>query len=226
MTKKIIHITKNMRYDMTGQQWGHWTVIGYVGNDAQGQPLWLCRCSCGKERPVVGSHLRNGTSASCGCQCLRYTIHGYTKFPEYEVWRHMIERCQDSKRKDWPRYGGRGIVVCQRWRDSFPAFYEDMGPRPTPAHSIDRINNDGNYEPGNCRWATVAEQASNKSNNRYLTFDGQTLTVSQWARKLGIKVDVLNLRLSHYNWTVERALTQPVRARRWGKKPRHTNSST
>jgi hypothetical protein len=138
----------------------------------------------------------------------------------------MISRCQDSRRADWARYGGRGVTVCQRWRDSFPAFYEDMGPRPTPAHSIDRINNDGNYEPGNCHWATIAEQASNKSNNRYLTFDGQTLTVSQWARKLGIKVDVLNLRLSHYNWTVERALTQPVRPRRWGKKPRHTNSST
>ena len=226
MTDKIIPISKNMKHDMTGQRCGHWTVIGYVGNDRTGQPKWLCRCSCGKERAVVCSHLRNGTSLSCGCQSPRFTIHGNYKVPEYQAWRNMIDRCTDSKRHDWHRYGGRGITVCQRWRNSYESFFADMGPRPSPQHSIDRIDNDGNYEPGNCRWATVAEQASNKSNNRYLTFDGQTLTVSQWARKLGIKVDVLNLRLSHYNWTVERALTQPVRPRRWGKKPRHTNSST
>jgi len=226
MTKKIIPVSKNMKYDMTGQQWGHWAVIGYVGNDRTSQPMWLCRCACGTERAVVGSHLRNGTSTSCGCQAPRHTIHGFTKLPEYEVWRHMIARCQDTKRSDWPRYGGRGIKVCKRWRDSFPAFREDMGPRPSPSHSLDRIDNDGNYEPGNCRWATPLEQANNKSNNRYLTFDGQTLTVAQWARKLGIKVGVLNLRLSHPDWTIERALTQPVRPRRWGKKPRHTDSTT
>jgi hypothetical protein len=138
----------------------------------------------------------------------------------------MIDRCTDSKRHDWHRYGGRGITVCQRWRNSYESFFADMGPRPSPQHSIDRIDNDGNYEPGNCRWATTLEQGSNKSNNRLLTFDGQTLTIAQWARKLGIPVGTLNLRISHYNWPVERALTQPVRRRRWGKKPSHTDSST
>ena len=150
------------------------------------------RCDCGVEKIVRGRGLVTGYTNSCGCLQRELTAvkiaersrtHGRTKSPEYHVWTTMKQRCENPKVRSYPHYGGRGITVCDRWRDSFEAFYEDMGPRPTPEHSIERDDVNGNYEPGNCRWATLIEQHNNKRNNVYLTIDGETLTIGQWARR-------------------------------------------
>jgi hypothetical protein len=122
----------------------------------------------------------------------------------------MKARCENTNTRSYPNYGGRGISVCTRWRDSFETFLADMGPRPSSTHSIDRIDNEGNYEPGNCRWATVDIQANNKRRTIVLTFDGRTQPLTAWASEVGIARDTLNARLRSYGWDVERALTTPV----------------
>lgn len=124
------------------------------------------------------------------------------------VWRNIIRRCRDPKMQNFPRYGGAGIQVCDRWADSFQAFVEDMGLRPSPQHSIDRINNEGHYEPGNCRWATASEQLRNRSDNHWITFRGRTLVLEDWAKETGIKVGTLWRRLMVQGWSEERSLTE------------------
>jgi hypothetical protein len=129
---------------------------------------------------------------------------------EYRVWAGMKVRCVNPNGQDWLLYGGRGIRVCERWSGSFAAFFEDMGPRPTSRHSIDRIDSDGHYEPANCRWATAKEQANNwKTRNRRITYNGETLTVPQWAERLGLTRESLRDRLDS-GWSIERAVTTPA----------------
>lgn len=135
---------------------------------------------------------------------------GYPKreyHPLYSVWLDMKARCYRESRKDFHHYGGRGITVCARWRKNFWAFVADMGERPTPQHTIERINNDGNYEPDNCCWATRAEQNINTRTNRNLTLAGRTQPILHWARELGIDPATLRYRLRH--WPIEKALSQP-----------------
>lgn len=131
----------------------------------------------------------------------------------YHTWINMKQRCYRPNSKAYKYYGGRGIEVCPRWKSSFYHFYEDMGDRPSPKHQIDRIDNDGDYEPENCRWVIQKRQANNKRNNRLLTLDGVTKTLADWSRVLGIKQSTLTQRLNAYNWTVEKTLTKPVRKR-------------
>jgi len=132
---------------------------------------------------------------------------------EYCAWRGMRKRCRNPNNADWARYGGRGISICERW-DSFANFFADMGLKPSPKHSLDRINPNGNYEPENCRWATAMEQANNRADkNKKFTLDGITLTQSEWARRIGITRHSLRDRLNN-GWTIERALkTPPIRSR-------------
>jgi hypothetical protein len=132
--------------------------------------------------------------------------------PEYSVWTGMIHRCHNPKRHNYPRYGGRGIVVCDRWRESFAAFLEDMGPRPSMRHQIDRIDNDGPYSPDNCRWASLEEQGRNKRSNHLITAFGKTQTLSEWATETGLRRECIASRLE-YGWTPEEALTPEVRTR-------------
>ena len=126
----------------------------------------------------------------------------------------MIRRCTYPSMDDWPRYGGAGITVCQRWRDSFQAFFDDIGPAPSISHSIDRIDSTGNYEPENVRWATLSEQVRNSSKARWIEFDGRNQTIGEWAQELGINRQTLQMRLDHYGWSIEKTLTTKVKKRK------------
>jgi hypothetical protein len=209
--------------DLTGQRFGRWLVISA---DVVARRKWLCRCDCGNQKSVAGHTLTGMLSKSCGCARDEETsrrnfkhgvvtgCHRATTPRTYNCWRNMKARCQRPNSPKYPIYGGRGIKVCDRWQD-FANFLEDMGECPSAAHSIDRIDNDGNYEPSNCRWATVAQQASNQSTNLRLTLRGQTMTLAEWSRSTGINHTTILQRINRSKWSVERALTEPVH----GKQP-------
>jgi hypothetical protein len=185
------------RIDLTGEIFGRWTVLYLAGRTNYGLLKWYCRCACGKEKVVLRSILVNGESQSCGCKpSIRRTTHGHTTnraiSSEYSSWLSMKVRCSLKTHHAYKHYGGAGISVCERWVHSFENFLLDMGPKPTPKHSIDRINSKGNYEPSNCRWATSKEQSRNKSTNVYVTFMGDTKTVSDWAEAFGVERHVIS----------------------------------
>lgn len=161
--------------DLTGATFGRLVVVVRAENASSGAARWLCRCACGGETTSSGHDLRRGHATSCGCaiqeanERARLT-HGGARHSGrddlYETWCSMKKRCENPNNHAWSRYGGRGITVCDRWRHSFPAFKEDVGPRPGPEYSLDRIDNNGNYEPGNVRWATARQQANNRRPTR------------------------------------------------------------
>lgn len=136
-------------------------------------------------------------------------MHGRSRTPMHRVWCTMVERCTKPTSEKWPLYGGRGIKVCERWL-TFSNFLADMGERPSPKHTIDRIDPDGDYEPSNCRWATQTEQQRNRRNNVRIEFNGETLCVSEWAERIGLRPHTLAYRL-RAGWSVKRALTEPLR---------------
>lgn len=145
--------------DLTNQIFGRWTVIESVGY-RPGSTYWLCRCSCGIRCIVNGNNLKRGITQSCGCLKAEGT-HGLSRHPLYRVWADMLQRCRNPKNRWFHRYGGRGITVCDSWTD-FENFYADVGERPFPKASLDRIDNDSGYEPGNVRWATQRQQMQNR----------------------------------------------------------------
>lgn len=194
--------------DITGQVFGRLTVLG-----RHHKLKWLCRCTCGTVKPFHSSNLKMGFTRSCGCFRAEhlgdYTrTHGKRSSPEYGVWSRLRERCNNPNNPGFKNYGGRGISVCARWLEGFENFFEDMGPRPSSAHSIDRINNDGNYEPSNCRWATRTEQSRNNRANVTAVINGELLYAADACKRVGITQASLSDRLAR-GWSVERAFTEP-----------------
>jgi len=198
--------------DLTGRQFGRLTVLYRAKNKGK-KTYWWCRCTCNTEKAIWAQSLLNGDIQSCRCLNKeqlgnRRRTHGLTKSPTYKPWQHMLERCLEPKTKNYKDYGGRGIVVCERWLD-FNNFLYDMGMKP-PGLEIERKNNNGNYEPNNCCWATRKEQSNNKRNNRFLAWGGRTQTIRQWEEELGFKRAVLWGRLKkHPDWPVEKLLFTP-----------------
>lgn len=207
--------------DLAGKRFGRWTAVSYAGRNAHRETFWHCRCDCGTTGIVASRHLSAGSSRSCGClhrelsRDIAQVInlkHGATRTKEYRAWSQLKSRCFNPNNRRYVLYGGRGITVCARWRDSFENFLADVGPAPSPKHSLDRIANDGNYEPGNCRWATTTEQARNTRANAIVSHGGRPLPISEWAALYDISAFALRGRLMR-GWSMERALTEPVHAR-------------
>jgi hypothetical protein len=201
------------KIDLVGRKFGRLEVVSRAGSDKRGEVLWKCKCDCGNECKVLGSNLRSGHTKSCGCYNNErrkeiHITHKMSDRPIYGVWAHMIQRCTNPKATFYYRYGGRGIKVCEEWL-KFDNFYKDMGDCPENG-TIDRIDNDGDYEPENCRWSSQKINARNKSNNVNITYNGKTQCIAAWEEELGFKHGTLWNRLYTFKWPIERAMTEPV----------------
>lgn len=197
--------------DLTGQRFSRLVVLRKEESKNK-KVRWLCRCDCGNETSVIASNLRCGHTTSCGCVLrehheARKAAGRMNDFPEYNTWEQMKRRCYDTDSISYPNYGGRGITVCPRWRGNFMQFLEDMGRRPGPGYSIERIDNDREYCPENCRWATTAEQARNKRNNVHLTYKGKRMIATDVAAEIGITPSILHYRMT--NWPESRWFESP-----------------
>jgi hypothetical protein len=213
--------------DLTSQRFGRLLVLKEAPPHRKPSGFtcrrYYVRCDCGTEFIVLFSSLRSGETKSCGClkieaareRGLQNLVHGHArtteKTPEYRSWRNMIDRCENPEATYYDRYGGRGIKVCAEWRNSFAVFLKDVGPRP-PGHTLDRIGNDGNYEPGNVRWATQSEQARNRTSNHQVIYRGRTMPLADAITTSGdiVKWDTAKRRLD-LGWPVARAVETPSR---------------
>lgn len=186
--------------NLIGSTFGKWSVLSLHHTDKKSGQFWLCRCECGETRPVSTNRLNSG-SKSCGCakksgKGHNLYKHGLSGRPEYRNWMSMKSRCAYPKAASWRNYGANGITVCDRWRNSFEAFLEDMGEKPSPDHTIDRIDASLGYSPENCRWATKREQNNNRRDNRRVTLNGESLTIAEAARATGIPYGTIRHRLN------------------------------
>lgn len=202
---------------LEGQVFGRLAVSSAAPNrrllDGKSYRYWICVCACGNTTEASTGNLRSGNTSSCGCwqkerASESNSQHRLTRSPEFNVWAKMRQRCANPNSKDWVNYGGRGILVCPEWKD-FSVFLRDMGKRPSPAHQIERRNNDQGYSLSNCYWATIIQQRNNMRNNHLLTFQGRTMTTTKWAREMGVDDAILHKRV-HRGWPVERILTQQI----------------
>lgn len=203
--------------DLMGQRFGRLLIVGRGPNTKTGGAQWVCQCDCGETRINARANLIKGRARSCGCLRretsrevgLRRRTHGHAiaETAEYKAWRSSIDRCTNPNIVGWKNYGGRGIAVCERWRYSFEAFLEDMGLKPSPRHSLDRIDTNGNYEPSNCRWADWTTQSNNKRSNHIVEIDGVSMTLAEAIRHKGQKSSRVRQRLA-IGWSVERALNE------------------
>lgn len=206
--------------DITGRRFGRLVVESFAYVDAGRHSMWYCKCDCGKITVVQASSLRSGHTNSCGClhaekakrMCLS---HGGRKTRLYSVWRGMIGRTEHESHYGYDYYGERGITMCDEWRHDFQSFHdwavthgyrEDL--------TIDRIDVNGNYCPENCRWVTMKEQQRNRRNNARITYNGETLPLSEWCERLGIKIQTVWDRINKLGWSVKEAFETPVNGRR------------
>lgn len=211
--------------EMEGRRFGRLTVIGLADKRVNKKLHYRCRCDCGNEAVVMGVQLRIGKTRSCGCLSSEMTAtrnrkHGAIQkvngkrrpSPEYTSWQQIKDRCFNRNNIGYANYGGRGITMSERWVTDFTAFLADVGPKPSRSHSIERLDNDRGYEPGNCVWATRSEQSKNRRNVRYYTYQGATLCLADWARELGMRWHTLQARVTRSGWSIDRAVTTPVEA--------------
>lgn len=205
------------RLDLTGKKFSGWLVVSFNGVIEYGErglkSRWLCQCDCGKMSVVNGSSLTTGNSKSCGCvnrlnMAKKNKTHGLSGTDHYRRWQGMLNRCGNENSASYKNYGGRGITVCERWL-TYTNFISDMGYPPTSLHSLERINNNADYQPSNCKWATRSEQSKNKRSNRIISFNGITKTLKEWALEIGIDQSSLRERLE--KWSIKDALSKPKR---------------
>lgn len=218
--------------DVSGVRFGRLTAVERVGSKPGAGAVWRCACDCGAEKLALCGILRAGLVRSCGCMeeenrrsSDRCATHGHTKrgvvSPDYRCYCSMMSRCNTRTATGFALYGGRGIYVCARWRESFESFLADMGHRPSKSHSIDRIDNDGSYTcgkceectakgaPANCRWADKATQARNRSNTHFVTIGGETLCLTDWVKRLSVPLGRYRKRV-RMGWDDVTALTKPI----------------
>lgn len=201
--------------DLAGAVFGRLTVVERCGSDAQQKSsMWLCQCQCGNIVIVSRNNLRSGHTRSCGCLKKEFAFtagHGQSDTRLYRIWTLMKDRCENHNTPNFENYGGRGIKVCEEWRNSFEAFMRwSMKNGYSEGLSIDRIDVNGNYCPENCRWATWKEQQNNRRDNHFITYNGRTQTISQWSEETGINQATLLQRINKLNWSIERALEETV----------------
>jgi hypothetical protein len=202
--------------DLTGERFGRLLVLQKNGYNKHHQLYWLCECECGNRKSVLGFVLGRGECNSCGClqkesiAKVNYK-HGMTKTPIYGIWHTMMQRCYDKNTESYPRYGGRGINVCDKWQ-SFEGFYEDMGDKPK-GMSLERLDNNGDYCLENVIWADYKTQANNRRSNVVLEHNGKKQTMQQWCDELNLKIGTVWARLNTYGYSVDKALTPGWRAK-------------
>lgn len=214
MVKPIAMPTNPRFQDLTGQTFFRITVIAYAGNN-NGRHFWSCQCKCGRVVTTTGQRVKKGGGCRhCGYERVRRarTIHGGNGTDIYAIWQGIVARCTKTRCGAYPQYGGRGIRICKRWL-RFENFRDDIGPRPSKEHTIERKDNDGPYAPWNCVWDTRKAQARNTRRNHLLTFRGETRCIAEWADVVGIPQDNISERINRRGWSVERALTTPLKAR-------------
>ena len=198
--------------DMSGYRFGRLVITKKTGSNEKGCAVWECICDCGNVVHKSGELLRRGFIKSCGCLYEEVSKQGNPKHNKsntriYRIWSEMKRRCLNPNDARYRNYGGRGIKVCNEWLHDFQAFYDwAMSHGYTDNLTIDRIDNDGNYEPSNCRWTTYKQQANNTSNNHFLTYNGETHTISEWSMITGIKSQTISNRIRR-GWSIERSLT-------------------
>lgn len=211
MQPQYITLTRRAK-DITGQRFGRLVALGPVGHTPGRNAIWLCQCDCGNTTTVNNVALRAKQSQSCGClsrqvRSAMHTTHGLRYDPIYSIWRGIYRRCFNPTHKSYAGYGGRGITICDEWRDDVQVFYDYVSRLPhygEKGYSIDRIDNNGNYEPGNVRWATLSEQGRNRRTSLMLTYKGKTQSIGDWADELQISYGALKQRI-YAGWDIERA---------------------
>lgn len=197
--------------DLTGQKFNRLTVVKYLSKSK-----WLCKCDCGNETIVLTGHLKSGHTKSCGCYnseltTKRNTKHGLSHTRLFKIWSHIKARCYNSKCERYINYGGRGIIICEEWRNSFKSFYDwAMANGYQEDLSIERINNNGNYEPNNCKWIPMEQQAKNKQNSVFYSFNGRNYSLKELSELFNINKGTLQSRLQR-KWSIEKALSTKVR---------------
>lgn len=202
--------------NLKGQVFGKLTVVEPLfERQGRASTIWICECNCKEDNKnqvrVSAFDLNNEKIKSCGCLTKQNaTTHGLRYSSEYNIWNNMRTRCHNPNSKDYKDYGGRGITVCDEWRDSFETFYRDMGPRPSMEHSIDRERNNEGYSPNNCRWATKTEQANNRRNNIFYDYNGVSKTLVAWCKELNLHYITINNRIYNLGWSFEKAITEPI----------------
>lgn len=200
--------------DLKGERFGR-LVVERRDHTLKKAAFWICRCDCGSITTVQSCHLRSGATQSCGClnkeqASKRMTTHGLSRSRLYSEWHGMKGRCLNPRAKRYKGYGGRGITVCDEWRDSFEAFQDwALANGYQDDLTIDRIDNDGPYSPENCRWVTNREQQNNRRNNHLLSYNSKEQTIAKWAEETGLDWMVIYDRIRN-GWTIERTLTEPL----------------